>query len=170
LTAPDELAFGIAPEWMVIVDDVEPGAHGDILGVLVTTGPVTATSPGLPPTLRESAPVLWVEYIAIAPNLRPNCPPTDRRSARLKGIGTRLMQHAIARSQRLGCGGRIGLHAEGDGARTSYTGWGMTEQPPAPHPTGGSYPVFLGSDAWASDFLVGSAPKETTHVERKEPG
>jgi hypothetical protein len=44
----------------------------------------------------------------------------------------------------LGFQRRIGLHAEGDGARETYTTkWGMRDLGEAVHRAGGAYPVLL---------------------------
>jgi hypothetical protein len=59
---------------------------------------------------------------------------------------------AIARSVELNCNGRIGLHAEGTVAQAIYQKWRMRLLPDAPHPTGGTFPVFFGDAAWARDF------------------
>lgn len=152
LDALEELAFDVNPEWIVAVDAVEPGALGDILGTLVTTGPIPAEQTGIALELVGTEPLVWVEYIAIAPSLRPDCPPPDRRASPLKGLGPVLMFHAIERSRALGCDGRIGLHAEGPVAQAAYLKWKMRLLPDAPHPTGGNFPVFLGDAEWARNF------------------
>lgn len=154
LDAPDELAFKVDPEWIVAADEVEADALRDILGVLVTTGPITPAPPWLDPSVVGSARLVWVEYIAIAPSIRDDCPDGDRRGMVLKGIGTQLMLAAITRSERLGCEGRVGLHAEGEKARSTYTKWKMREFPEAPHPAGDSFPIFVGSAEWAQAFKV----------------
>jgi hypothetical protein len=148
-----ELAFPDRnPEWLVIADEVElqRGARGDVLGVLVTTVPITATDAALADPAAAAAALLWVEYIANAPSLRRDCPERDRRV--LKGVGWRLMLAAIARSEAMGLGGRIGLHAEGTVAYKAYKSWDMRELPEAPHPAGGNFPVFFGDAAWACEY------------------
>lgn len=152
LDAPEELAFDEDPEWIVAVDEVEEGASGDHLGVLVTTGPIAVQAAGLDASVVGAEPVVWVEYIAIAPTLRPDCPPLDRRKIQLKGVGQALMLHAIERSVALECQGRIGLHAEGPVAQAAYLKWKMRPLPEAPHPTGGMFPVFFGDADWAKSF------------------
>lgn len=154
LTAPSELAFAIDPEWVVVADEVEPVAQRDLIGVLVTTGPVPPARTGIDPAVAGDQSVVWVEYIAIAPGLLPGCPAPDRRRVGLKGIGPQLMRRAIERSVALGCEGRIGLHAEGAVAVDTYRDrWNMRLCPDAPHPAGGSFPVFFGGAQWATAFL-----------------
>lgn len=145
----DDLAFNETPELLVLSDELEGSARGDLLGVLVTTAPVTAQEAALDAAI-ASGPLLWVEYIAIAPSLRRDCPEHDRRVPILKGVGARLMIAAIARSRSMGLGGRLALHAEGAVACDAYDSWEMRQLGPAIHPAGGSYPVFLGDDAWAN--------------------
>jgi len=152
LDAPTELAFRVNPAWAVMTDEVEPDAQGDLLGVLVTTGPIAVRTAGLDVEVVGEEPVVWVEYIAIAPGLRPDCPPLDQRKILLKGVGPALMLCAIERSIALGCNGRIGLHAEGPVAQAAYLKWKMRPLPEAPHPAGGSFPVFLGDADWAREF------------------
>jgi len=150
-----ELAFPSSnPEWLVLADEVAPDARGDLLGVLVTTAPVTAVDAALADGGAASAAMLWVEYIANAPSLRGrDCPPQYRRAPFLKGVGVRLMLEAIKRSERMGFGGRVGLHAEGTVAYDTYrTRWGMRELGNAEHPAGGDYPVFFGDTSWASGY------------------
>lgn len=155
LTASSELAFAINPEWLVVADEVEPAAQRDLLGVLVTTGPVPPERTGIDLATVGDRGVVWVEYIAIAPGLRPGCPAPDRRRAALKGVGPQLMRRAIERSVGLGCEGRIGLHAEGAVAVDTYRDkWNMRLCTDAPHPAGGSFPVFFGDAEWASKFLA----------------
>jgi hypothetical protein len=144
-----ELAFSRNPELLVLSDEIELGARGDLLGILVTTAPITPQEAALD-AATVSGPLLWVEYIAIAPSLRTDCPAGDRRSPVLKGVGIRLMIAAIGRSRAMGLGGRVGLHAEGALACDTYVRWEMRQLEPAIHPAGGSYPVFLGDDAWAN--------------------
>lgn len=145
-----ELAFSANPEWVVLADEVEGAARGDLLGVLVTTAPITAEEAALDDPAAASGALLWVEYIAIAPSLRKGCPDHDQRRPFLKGVGPRLMIAAIARSRALGLDGRVGLHAEGDTACDAYVKWEMRKLGTAIHPAGGSYPVFLGDTAWAN--------------------
>lgn len=152
LDAASELAFDVAPVWIVAADEVEPGALGDLLGVLVTTGPIAVREVGLDPDVVGDEPAVWVEYIAVSPTLRPDCPAPDRRKIQLKGVGPTLMLCAIARSIELNCHGRIGLHAEGTVAQAAYQKWRMRLLPDAPHPTGGTFPVFFGDAEWARDF------------------
>lgn len=138
-----------APESVVLVEDSEPEVP---LGILVTSGPIRIDQAGLDPSTLDgdTTPLVWVEYIAIAPELRS----TSGSRPRLKGLGPVLMRHAIRRSRELECGGRIGLHAEGSLAATTYeTKWTMKRLPDAPHPAGGSFPVYFGSAAWARGFL-----------------
>jgi len=118
--------------------------------VLVTTAPITAQAAALDNAAAVSGALCWVEYIAIAPSLRRDCPDLDRRAPILKGVGARLMIAAIERSRTMGLGGRLALHAEGESACKAYESWGMRRLAPATHPARGSYPVFLGDDAWAS--------------------
>lgn len=155
LDAPGQVAFPLSPaEWIVAADEVETDARGDLLGVLVTTGPIMPAPPALDPAAFGGAQVVWVEYIAIAPSVREDCPEEDRRDVLLMGIGYQLMLAAITRSEQLGCEGRIGLHAEGRGATKKYKDrWKMIELPAAPHPADGKIlPVFFGSDTWARTF------------------
>jgi hypothetical protein len=153
LDAADQLAFKVLPEWLVVADEVEADAQHDLLGVLVTTGPIAPSHAALDPAVVGSARMMWVEYIAIAPSVRDECPEQDRRGMVLKGVGQQLMLAAILRSERMGCDGRIGLHAEGDKAIHTYRErWKMHELPEAPHPTGGSFPIFFGSAEWAQEF------------------
>ena len=145
------------PEWLVLADELEPGARSDLLGVLVTTGPISATEAGLAalsgPAERLAADrrLLWVEYIASAPSVRPDCPSLDQRKPRLKGVGYRLMCAAIARSFDLGIDGVIGLHAEGPSASV-YARWNMAHIGDAEHRAGDRFPVFFGDTIWASGF------------------
>jgi hypothetical protein len=152
LDTQDPLAFDVDPEWLVLADEVEPDAKGDILGTLMTTGPITPTDASLDVATIGDGSLAWVEYIAIAPSIRPDCPTLDRREIMLKRVGAQLMVAAIKRSRSLGCDGRIGLHAEGDVAKHVYSAWERQELPEAAHPAGGSYPVFFGSADWARDF------------------
>ena len=148
-----DLHLDVKPQWLVLADEVEPTARGELFGVLVTTGPSTANQAGISDLLEMDSELIWVEYIAIAPSLRPDCPAPYRRKPRVKGIGPRLMRAAIARSEALGLSGRIGLHAEGDGARETYkTKWGMRDLGEAVHRAGGAYPVCFGDAAWAAQF------------------
>ena len=72
----------------MLADDVEPGATGDVLGILVTTGPVTPEKAGLGDILKHPGSLLYVEQIAItAPSLRGNCPESCRRKPRLLATG-----------------------------------------------------------------------------------
>ncbi len=148
----DDLAFQNNPEWVVIVDEIENDARGDVLGVLVTTVPVSARDAALSDAGALAEALLWIEYIANAPSLRRDCPRNDRRSPFLKAIGVKLMLTAIKRSEAEGLGGRIGLHAEGKVARDAYTSWNMRELGDAKHPAGGEYPVFFGDAAWAREY------------------
>jgi hypothetical protein len=152
LDASDQLAFDVDPEWLVLADEVEPDSKGDILGILVTTGPIAPTDASLDIGTIGDGSLAWVEYIAIAPSVRPDCPALDRRGIMLKRVGAQLMLAAIKRSRSLGCDGRLGLHAEGDVAKRAYGAWNMQELPEALHPAGGSFPVFFGSADWARDF------------------
>lgn len=150
-----ELAFSVAnPEWLMLADEIEADARGDGLGVLVTTAPVTAQEAGLNDATAASGALLWVEYIAIAPSLRRDCPQRDRRVPFLKGVGFRLMVAAIERSVAMGLGGRLGLHAEGSVACSAYKNWNMRELGPVIHPAGGEFPVFFGDAAWATAYLM----------------
>jgi len=152
LHAPDQLAFNVAPEWLVLADEVEPDAKGDLIGALVTTGPLSPPDASLDIKTVGDETFAWVEYVAIAPSIRKNCPALDRRKVLLKGVGSQLMMAAIRRSQSLGCNGRVGLHAEGAVAKEAYRAWNMQELPEAPHPAGGRFPVFFGSADWALKF------------------
>jgi hypothetical protein len=145
------------PEWLVIADELGPTPSGELLGVLVTTGPATAQKVGIDELLEMNGnSMMWVEYIAIAPSLRPDCPARYRRKSPVKAVGPQLMRAAIARSEALGNGGRIGLHAEGDGARDTYTvKWRMRGLGNATHRAGGAYPVCFGDAAWAAEFCSG---------------
>ncbi len=147
------------PEWLVIADELGSTPSGELFGVLVTTGPATARQAGIDDLLEmEDESMMWVEYIAIAPSLRHDCPVEEQRKVHIKAVGPQLMRAAIARSQDLGHGGRIGLHAEGDGARKTYTGkWRMRELGNADHRTGGAYPVCFGDAAWATQFSLDQA-------------
>jgi len=148
-----ELAFPNNPEWLVLTDELEREARGDVLGVLVTTVPVSAAEAALTDRAAAAQAMLWVEYIAIAPSLRkPDCPPQDRRVPFLKAIGVRLMLAAIMRSEVMQLGGRIGLHAEGTIAYETYTRWNMRELGKALHPAGGRFPVFFGDATWAREY------------------
>lgn len=147
-----ELAFECNPEWLVLVDELAPAARGDVLGVLVTTVPVSPREASLEDPGAMVGALLWLEYIAIAPGLRPDCLGPDRRSPILKGVGAQLMLRAITRSENHGLGGRLGLHAEGEVARGAYARWKMQELGDAEHPAGGRFPVFFGDTAWAQQF------------------
>lgn len=150
-----ELAFPSSnPEWLVLADEVAPDARGDLLGVLVTTVPVTAADAALTDEVAASAAMVWVEYIANAPSLRGrDCPQPFRRAPFLKGIGVRLMLEAIKRSEGMGLSGRVGLHAEGTLAYDTYsTRWKMRELGKATHPAGGEFPVFFGDATWAAKY------------------
>lgn len=140
----------------MLADEVESTARGELFGVLVTTGPATAKQAGIDMLPGMDGELIWVEYIAIAPSLRPDCPAPYRRKPRVKGVGPQLMRAAIARSEALGLSGRIGLHAEGDGARETYTTkWNMRYLGEAIHRAGGAYPVCCGDAAWAAQFCSG---------------
>jgi hypothetical protein len=145
------------PQWLVLADEVEQGASGELLGVLVTTGPATAEEAGINRLLEMDGALLWVEYIAVAPSIRSDCPPRLRRNPRLLVAGQQLMRAAIERSEELGLGGRIGLHAEGARALATYTGkrWNMICIGEAAHRAGGDYPVCFGDAAWAAGFCSG---------------
>lgn len=147
LASESEVAFHVEPEIVVLVAE----AQDDVpLGVLVTSGPIQIDVAELDADVTGHEPVLWVEYIAIAPDLRPGA----GRTPALKGVGPLLMEYAIHRSRALDCQGRIALHAEGSLAVTIYeTKWNMRRLSEAPHPAGGTFPVFFGSAAWARDFL-----------------
>jgi hypothetical protein len=151
-----ELHVEASPELLVIADEVETGASGDVLGVLVTTGPTTVEHAGIAELLELDGGLLWVEQIATAPSLRKDCPPAHRRKPRLKLVGSHLMRAAIARSRSFGLGGRIGLHAEGEIACATYDGWLMRSLGDGVHRAGGMYPVYFGDGAWADRFC--SAP------------
>lgn len=153
LDAADQVAFDASPACLVLADEVEEGAPRDLLGVLVTTGPITPSRAKLDTASVGEGGIVWVEYVAIAPGLRPHCPAQHRRAGGLKGVGTQLMIAAIRRSEELGCEGRVGLHAEGEDSRRKYQDWGMEELAEAPHPAGGRFPVFFGSAAWARGFM-----------------
>lgn len=156
------------PQWLVVAGELEQGASGELFGVLVTTGPATAQDAGLaaisgPGTLLAlDCALLWVEYIAIAPSIRlPDCPKPHRRPRHVKGVGPQLMRAAIERSEELGTSGRIGLHAEGDRARETYTmKWRMICLGPAEHRAGGTYPVCFGNAEWAVQFCAGLDAKK----------
>jgi hypothetical protein len=152
LSAPDQLAFKVSPEWVVLADEIEPGAQRDLLGVMVTTGPIAPEDASLDAALVGNASALWVEYLAAAPSIRRDCPEGDRRSTNLNRVGARLMLAAIERSWDLGCEGRVGLHAEGDIAELVYEAWDMERLEDAPHPAGGVFPIFWGSADWAKQF------------------
>jgi hypothetical protein len=153
LDAPNQLAFNVDPEWFVLADEVEPDSRGDLIGTVVTTGPISPADASLDIKTVGTESVVWVEYVAMAPSNRKNCPDADRWKVLLKPVGWHLMIAAIRRSQRLGCNGRIGLHAEGEVAEQTYLGWKMQKLPDAPHPAGGAYPIFFGSAKWAQEFM-----------------
>ena len=136
----------------MLADELEPGASGELFGVLVTTGPISAQEAGLGELLATDGRLLWVEYIASAPSIRKDCPAPDRRKPRVLGVGRQLMCAAIVRSRDLGLEGRIGLHAEGPSAAV-YNGWGMRSVGYASHRTGGAFPVFFGDATWAAGFV-----------------
>ncbi|MEP7123069.1 MAG: hypothetical protein ABJE95_19230 [Byssovorax sp.] len=138
-------------DWLVLADELEAGASGELFGVLVTTGPATTQQLGLDALLPANHRLLWLEYVAIGPSIRPDCPSRDRRQQRVKGVGRQLMCAAIDRSFDLGVDGKIGLHAEGPSANV-YTGWGMRRIGNAAHRAGGSFPVFFGDATWAAGF------------------
>lgn len=151
-----DLHLDLKPEWLVLADEVEPTARGELFGVLVTTGPASAKQAGINELPEIDGKLIWVEYIAIAPSLRLDCPAPYRRKPHVKGVGVQLMRAAIERSEALGMSGQIGLHAEGDGARETYTTkWGMRDLGKAAHRAGGAYPVCLGDAAWAAQFRSG---------------
>lgn len=145
-----DLAFNVNPEWLVLSDEVETGSTGDVLGVLVTTAPITAQMAALKDAAAAAADLLWVEYIAIAPSLRRDCPDQDRRPHYLRGVGVRLMMAAIERSKSMRLGGRLALHAEWEVACSAYATWDMRGLGRLPHPAGGDFPVFFGDVAWAT--------------------
>lgn len=155
-----DLHLDLNPEWLVLADELEPEASGELFGVLVTTGPATVEQAGIQELLEAENALLWVEYIAIAPSLRPDCPLHRRRKPCVKVVGPQLMRAAIARSEALGQSGRIGLHAEGDGARETYTAkWRMRFLGNAEHRAGGAYPVCFGDAEWAAQFCSGLGEK-----------
>src|SRR5262249_31457482 len=117
----------------------------------VTTGPATAKQAGIDELLGITGKLIWIEYVASAPSLRPDCPAADRRMSRVKGVGHWLMCAAISRSFDLGQKGQIGLHAEGPSAGV-YTRWGMRCVGNADHRAGGTFPVFFGDATWAATF------------------
>lgn len=146
-----QLAFSTGSELLVLVD-VE--LAGQIWGVVATSGPHEIDKTGLDEKVVGLEKVLWLEYIAIAPALRKDCPESDRSAIKLRGLGAMLMRQAIERSQALGCQGRIALHAEGGSAIAAYERWEMQCLPEAPHPAGGAYPIYFGDQRWAEDFLA----------------
>jgi hypothetical protein len=149
-----ELHIERNPEWVVLADELEPQGGGDILGVLVTTGPASTHEAGISQFVEEiDAGLLWLEYIAIAPFIRPACPARNSRRPSLKVVGRQLMRLAILRSEALGLDGRIGLHAEGAQAHETYTSkWNMRFVGSASHRSGDTYPVCYGDAAWAAWF------------------
>ncbi len=150
----EDLHLEVSSEWLVIADELEQGATGELFGVLVTTGPVTVQRAGIDKLLKLEGELIWVEYIAIAPRIRPDCPAPQRRRSRVKSVGFQLMCAAIGRSLRLGLDGRIALHAEGPSAEV-YTRWDLLLIGNADHRTDGRFPVFFGDAAWAARFLKG---------------
>lgn len=153
LDKESELAFPFNTEFVVIVDDVEDGADKKPLGVLVTSYVSSPRLAALDLSVVGGGALLWVEYIAIAPAIRPNCRVENRRSNPPKSVGSELMCEAIRRSFRLGAEGRVGLHAEGSSACDAYSAWQMKQLPDAPHPAGGAFPVFFGDQKWAGAFV-----------------
>ena len=152
-----DLHFDENAEWLVIADELGTTPSGEFFGVLVTTGPATAQQVGIDELLEmDGESMMWVEYIAIAPSLRRDCPAQFRRKSLVKAVGPQLMRAAISRSEALGCGGRICLHAEGDDARETYTTkWRMRGLGYATHRVGGAYPVCFGDAGWAAEFCSG---------------
>jgi hypothetical protein len=158
----DELHGDLNPEWLVLADELEQGASGELFGVLVTTGPMSARHAGIEHLLAVDGGFFWVEYIAVAPSLRKNCPLPLRRRPWLRVVGPSLMKAAIARSKALGMEGRLGLHAEGELARLTYgaENWNMDYLGEAAHRAGDAYPVYFGDAAWAVEFCAERTPEE----------
>jgi hypothetical protein len=112
-------------------------------------GPMIALISGrlarLPPSAREA--IVYVDYLEAAPwNTG-----AYTRSPRFKGVGTRLLQGAILRSQEEGFGGRVGLHAlpQSEGFYAGRCGMQNLGLDPAYHHL--SYFEFTA--AAAADFL-----------------
>lgn len=152
----DQLACTNNAQWVVVAshDDAE------LFGVLVVSGPVPL-SEMVPGT--DQRRFLWVEYLAISPTIRGDCPSNQVREVRVKAVGKLMMTVAIELSVASGADGRVGLHAEGSVAIASYRRWNMSElDTKARHPTGDDlYTIFIGDESWAAAFQVddGERPK-----------
>jgi len=146
LDNPTELACKEKPRWLVLAAE-----DGELFGTLVISGPIALRElvPGA-----SSEPYLWIEYLAIAPSIRRDCPPGFVRAQRVVPVGVRLMQVVIELSVERGAGGRVALHAEGDIAIDTYKKWEMRRLPErARHPSDGElYWVFVGDEDWAQTF------------------
>ncbi len=79
-------------------------------------------------------PLLYLEYLAVAPWNRPDV----GRPRRFSGCGFSLLKFAAERSQALGYGGVLGLHAL-PGSHPFYSGAGMKDFGPDPQEDGLHY-------------------------------
>lgn len=148
----EKVAYNKGLEALVLADEIEDDSRKEIAGILITTGPHQPPGVGLNHEI-ISGPLMWLEYIAIAPFHRRDCQRADVKLVRLKLIGSELMRVAIGRSIALGCNGTIGLHADGVEAQNVYVEWGLKQFPDTIHPDDGEpYPVFFGDNVWADGF------------------
>jgi hypothetical protein len=116
--------------------------HEDqVHGILVTS------LPERPPGLSQCFPLVFVEYVAVAPWNRP------RSRARLfKAIGPTLLELAVLRSAAVRRSGCIGLHSGGMKATEFYLRLGMDYRGPDPEEeTHADY--FDGGASWVEDFM-----------------
>ncbi len=81
---------------------------GDLIQGLMISGPPKETSMGPP-----GRQLLYLAHMATAPWNRPDCPPTSRSHAPVKGVGLELMREGIRLSTSYGFCGRIGVHTMG---------------------------------------------------------
>jgi hypothetical protein len=76
---------GLNPDWLVIADELESEASGELFGVLVTTGPATARQAGVEELLGPDARLLWVDLQRAAQATCEGC----RATAHVRGGGSK---------------------------------------------------------------------------------
>ena len=86
------------------------------------------------PTRRRKLPQVYVEYLTVAPDNRPNV----RNPRKILGCGSALLGAAFRVSRRRGWEGRVGLHSL-PGALGFYKGHGFADLGPDPREQGLNY-------------------------------